>query len=442
LEARIAITGLGIVSPCGTGVEPLASAVREGRSAIEVMTRFRGTTHLSRVGGQVSDFDPTLGIRKDQSRYIKKNIKVMALDIQLAVAAVNQAILDSGLPIGDFGANEPVLPTIDHTRLGMVFGTNFIPTDLEDLAHPVQVSQEQGRFTLHAFGTRGIPQMFPLWLLKYLPNMHACHSSVLWDAQGPSNSLTCGDAGGLLAIDECTRIINRGTADMMLGGGAESRVRTFAFLRQDLLRRLTKGDGDPARVCRPFDVGRTGPVAAEGAAVAMLERWTSALARGARIYGEVLGTGAAAFTAGVSTCDPDGRAVAIAVRSALGDAGVGPEDLGAVYAHGTALDFQDQSEARGLEAALGDAAASVPVTATKGVTGNMGASSGVADLAVALVLGKQGLIPPILNCDRPDPEVRLNLVRGEARPLRKDLILVTTNAVGGQVAAAVIRVNR
>jgi 3-oxoacyl-[acyl-carrier-protein] synthase II len=283
--------------------------------------------------------------------------------------------------------------------------------------------------------------MFPLWLLKYLPNMHTCHTGVLWDAQGPSNSLTTSDAGGLLALDEAVRIIRRGSADWMLAGGAESRINPLLLIRYSLLGRLATANEQPASASRPFDTGRTGQVAAEGAVVFMIEPLDVARSRGARVYGEVLGTGGSTTTAGINTCDADGRATASAVRAALADAGLKPTDLGAVLAHGAAYKPQDRSEAAGLAAALGDAAATVPVTATKGVTGNMGAASGLADLAAMLFL-KSTHVPPILNCDRPDPVVKLNLVRGKPQPLAKDVVLATTLAIGGQAAAAVVRIKR
>ncbi len=438
---RIVITGMGAVTPAGSGCDPLVEAVREGRSFVRPLSRFENATvEMSRIGGEVDQLDPSAGVRKDQTRYIRKNAKVMAVDIQMAVAAANMAVLDAGLPIADFKAKEPVLPTVDPARFGMIFGTNFIPTELDDLAAPVQTSFENRDFSLKRWGCDGIPQMFPLWLLKYLPNMHACHVGILWDAQGPSNSLTCGDAGGLLALGECVRTLRRGAADLMLSGGAESRVSAITFLRLNLLKRLTLANGDPARASRPFDADAAGMVAAEGACIVMLERAEHADARTAKVYGEILGIGGGTQTTGINACDPDGRAVALAARRALEDGGVEAADLGAVLAHGTGLPSQDQSEAAGLAAALEGAA--VPVVATKGVTGNMGSSSGVADLIVALRLAGEGVLPPILNCDRPADGIDLDLVTGEPRSLEKDLVLATTSMVGGQTAAVVVKVNR
>ncbi len=442
MDRRIVITGMGVLSPAGLGPGALAEAVRKGRSAVGPITRFDPGGFPSRIAGEVPEFDPVEGLRKDQSRYVKKNAKVMARDIQLTLAAAGRAILDTGLPLGDFKATEPVLPTIDHARFGMIFGTSFIPTELDDLAAPVQAARAGGEFSLKGWGEHGIAQMFPLWLLKYLPNMHACHAGILWDGQGPSNSLTCSDAGGLLALDEACRILARGDADYMLAGGGQSRVSPVVLMRCCLLDRAATCNDDPASACRPFDEARQGWVIAEGAAVLMLEPLDAAQARGATVYGEVLGTGVGATTAGVNTCDQDGRSVAAAVSRALEAAAVDPSDLGVVLAHGPALDVQDRSETAGLASALGAAAHKVPVTATKGVTGNMGAASGLADLAAMLVLAKDGRVPAILNCDRPDPEAGVNLVTGGPQPLASDRILATTNAIGGQTAAAVIRVNR
>ena len=439
MNRRIVITGLGAVTPAGIGAPALAAAVCEGRSAIGPITRFDAGNYHSRVAAEVREFEPADGIRKDQSRYVKKMAKVMAIDIQMAVAAANLAVLDCGLPVGNAAANEPVLPTIDHTRFGMIFGTSFIPTELDDLAGPVRASYVDGRFTLKGWGARGIPQMFPLWLLKYLPNMHACHTGILWDAQGPSNSLTTSDAGGLLALDEASRILRRGCADWMLAGGAESRVNPVVVLRYCLVHRLATANDDPPAACRPFDLDRTGQVSGEGAAVLMLEGADVAEKRGARVYAEVLGTGAGTTTAGVNACDADGRAVATACRRAIAAAGIQPSDLGAVVAHGTAYAPQDRSEAAGLRAALGPAVKDVPVTAIKGVTGNMGAASGLAELAAAILVLRQGQVPPILNCARPDPEAGLAFVVGRPVALKSKAILITSNAIGGQAAAAVVR---
>ena len=219
--------------------------------------------------------------------------------------------------------------------------------------------------------------MFPLWLLKYLPNMHACHTGILWDAQGPSNSLTTSDAGGLLALDEAVRIIRRGAADLMLAGGAESRVNPVVMVRYCLLNRLATANEDPAAAARPFDLGRTGYAAAEGAAVLMLEEASAAEKRGARVYGEILGTGAGTDAVRRRHLRP--RRPGRGRRRAAGPGGrraSGREDLAAVVAHAPGLAMQDRSEAAGLAAALGPAARKVPVTAIMGITGNMGAASG------------------------------------------------------------------
>jgi len=441
VSRRVVITGVGVLSPAGIGTAPLAEAARAGRSVVGPITRFDPAAYPCRVAGEVRQFDPSEGVRKEQSRYVKKMAKVMAIDIQLAVAAANTAILDTGLEVGDAKTDQSVLPTIDHTRFGMVFGTSFIPTELDDLAAPVAASYIDGKFSLRGWGSAGIPKMFPLWLLKYLPNMHACHTGILWDLQGPSNSLTTGDAGGLLALDEAARIIRRGAADYMLAGGAESRVNPLVMLRYCLLNRLTTANDDPPASTRPFDLGRTGYAPAEGAAVVVIEEAGTAEKRGARIYGELLGTGAGTTRAGANTCDPDGLAVAVAVRQALAMAGVRPEELAAVFAHAPGLAVQDRSEAAGLAAALGSAARKVPVTSIKGVTGNMGAASGLADLAALPLLVAGGQVPAITNCTRPDTDAGLNLVVGEPQALAGDTILLTTNAIGGQTGAVVVRLN-
>ncbi|MDP6380475.1 MAG: beta-ketoacyl-[acyl-carrier-protein] synthase family protein [Phycisphaerae bacterium] len=438
-ERRVVITGIGVITPLGLTGEELFENLLSGKCAIGPITAFDAAEYPSRIAGEIAELDATAGIRKDQSRYYRKNLKVMSRDIQLGIAAVNAAILDTGLPLGDAKAKEPVLPTIEHAHFGMTLGAGFIPTELDDLAATVKASTCDGELSLKKWGTDGIPLMAPLWLLKYLPNMPACHASVMWDAQGPSNTITCSDASGLLAIGEATRIISRGQSDMSLAGGTESRVNPITLVRQCLLERLSTRNDTPSEACRPFDVDHNGQVLADGSGMIVLEAIDHAEGRGANIRGEIIGFGSSMHTNGINACDTDGKAVAYAIEAALDDAGIAAGDLGGVVAHGTGVPQQDVSEARGMRDALGDYADRMPITSFKGALGNMGAGCGGVDAAMAAATLAAGRLPATVNYSESNGECPIRLVSDGPAEVVGDAILVVSHAIGGQSAAVVVK---
>lgn len=431
------ITGAGVVTALGHNRSEVFENLLAGKCAIGPISGFDTSAYPSRIAAEVNEFDATAGIRKDQVRYYRKNRKVMAQDIQLAIAAVNRAIIDAQLPLGEPG--EPVLPTVDHARFGMTLGAGFIPTEIADLVASIRASRENGEFSLKKWGTDGIPLMAPLWLLKYLPNMSACHASVLWDAQGPSNSITCSDASSLLAVIEASRIIARGDADMMLAGGAENRVNPINLVRQCLLKRVSTRNDSPAQACRPFDKDHDGQVVADGSGMMMLEALENAQARGARILGEIIGSGNSMHTAGINACDADGAAVSYAIGAALADADISPEQIGGVIAHGTGVPEQDASEALGIRDALAEAASHVPITSLKAALGNIGAGSGGVDAAMALMGLEAGKLPTTLNFSEPAAQCPIRMVSDGPADLAGDTVLVISHAIGGQSAALVIK---
>ncbi len=258
----------------------------------------------------------------------------------------------------------------------------------------------------------------PIWLLKYLPNMLACHISILIDCQGPSNTITEADASANLAIAEAARIIGRGRADVMIAGrrrledppalpGADGPAREHVAVERASRRgRAGRSTAD-----------RDGWVPGEGAGILILEEREHALTRGARIYGEVLGGGSGCDAMPGGGLDPEGIGTEVAIAAALEDAGLDPSDIGHVNAHGSATRVSDLAEARALQRIFG--AGGVPVTALKGYMGNLVSGCGSVELIASLVGANRGLIPPILNCDEPDPEIDADLVLGSPRPCRQ-----------------------
>jgi 3-oxoacyl-[acyl-carrier-protein] synthase II len=330
-ERRVVITGLGLFSPLGVGPAATWSALAEGRSGTDQIRAFAVGDLPTDVGGEVKDFDdktwPKLYALPKHLKALRKSLKYMARDIQLAVAAAEQAVLDAGLADGG----------VEPTRIGVDLGAGLISTELDELAEAINVASEPtGQFDYTVYGREGVPKIEPIWLLKYLPNMLACHISILGDCQGPSNTITEAEAASNVAIGEACRIIARGRADVMISGGADSKIHPLSIIRMSLLEQLSHWRGDPARACRPFDRARDGWVPGEGAGILILEEREHALARGARVYGEVLGFGSGCDAHPGGGLDPDGAGTEIAIRAALRDAGLKPSDVGHLNAHGAA----------------------------------------------------------------------------------------------------------
>ena len=291
---------------------------------------------------------------------------------------------------------------VDPTRIGIDLGAGLISSELDELA-PAITHAFQGNkpFDFDVWGRESIEMVEPIWLLKYLPNMLACHISILIDCQGPSNTITEGDASSNLAITEAARIIARGRADVMIAGGADSKIHPLSLLRMSMFDYMSRWKGDPSQACRPFDRRRDGWVPGEGAGIVILEERDHALRRGARIYGEILGGGSGSDAMPAGGLDPEGGGTEIAIAAALREAGLVPAEIGHVNAHGSATKVSDLAEARALGRVFG--ARGVPVTALKGYMGNLAAGSGAVELIASLIAVNQGRIPAILNCEQSRP---------------------------------------
>lgn len=436
-ERRVVITGLGLVTPLGVGVEPLWSALIEGRSAVQKIKAFPIAGLPNDVGAEVPDFDEksmkALAIPKLR-KAIGKSLKYMARDIQLSVAGAQLAMLDAGLADGG----------VDPTRIGVDLGAGLISTELDELAPAIDAGfRQNGTFDYGAYAREGIGTITPIWLLKYLPNMLACHISILLDCQGPSNTITEAEAASNVAIGEAARIIARGRADVMITGGADSKIHPLSLVRMSLLDQLSRWKGDPSGACRPFDSARDGWVPGEGAGILVLEEREHALARGARIYGEVLGFGSGCDASPQGGLDPQGIGTEIAIKAALRDAKLTPGEIGHVNAHGAATVVSDLAEARAIGRVFGDGASGgVPVTALKGYFGNIVSGCGAVELIASLIGVNRGLIPPALNCDQIDPACSgLDLVTGSPRTTHLTTFLNTNLTRHGQAAALVVRGN-
>lgn len=411
------ITGLGIVSPIGIGREAFWASLVAGRSGVAPIASFDASGLPVRIAGEVSDFDPKQYVRP------RKSLKVMSRDSQFAVTAADLAWEDAGLGNA----------TLDPDRLGVVVGADRVRNEFSDIEGTFRACRVEGQFKPELWPTVGAAEAYPLMLLKNLPNMLGSHISILKDARGPNNTICLAEASSLLALGEAAAAIERGAADVMVVGGAASRMHPIDWVRSELGDQLSHENDNPAAASRPFDAGRTGAVRGEGGALFVLESRRHAEARGARIWGRVLSwTSAAAFPS--SNQAALSAAIERTVGRALELAKVPAAQLGFVSAHGLSTSAGDALEAKALRAAIGNR----PVVAFKSYFGNMGAGGGAVELAASVLALSERLLPATLNYNQPDAECPIEVVRGEPRGGTSGPALVLNYSAAGQVAALVV----
>lgn len=410
-ERRVVITGIGTVNACGLGYEPLWQAAVKGESAIRLLPEFATNGSPVRVGGEIPNFQAADFVKE------RKSLKVMSRDIRLAVAASTLAVRDAGL----------VVESMDATRAGVTLGAPLINNELDELGLGIRESLDaEKRFQIKRFGREGIRALYPLWLLKYLPNMPACHISMTHRLKGPNNTLMTSSTGGLQAIGEAFRTIQRDDSDLMLAGATDSKLNPIGLARLHLLGILSTNGHEPRRAYRPFDRSRDGMVVGEGAGIFVLEEREHARRRGAKIYGEILGYG--------THFDREGRSI----KRALEEAGRSAEEIDFVHAHGSGIPEEDISEAKRIAGIFGNGTRRIPVTATKSVTGHLVDAAGTVEMSLALLALGRKVIPPVVNLEEPDPECDLNFVTGGPRALDARTFLVHGMGLGEQSAAVVV----
>lgn len=422
-EIRTVVTGVGVVSPVGIGNDDFWKNLLAGKSGIGYLRAFPNNDLPIKLAAEVADFDPSLYVRH------KKFVKVMSRDIQLGVAAANLSMNDAGL-----GKHE-----IDPERLGVVYGAGRISSSPTELAEAVrQCSVNGDEFDYSRFGENCLDDISPLWLLRQLPNMPACHVSIEFDARGPNNTITSRESSALLALSEAIGVIQRGAADCMIVGACSSNIHPVDITKLSLFDSLSRRDADPERACRPFDYERDGAIVGEGAAAFIVESYDHAKRRGAEIYAEILGVGAGCDGAGFDSGHA-GTGLVRAIGSALRQSGINPSQIGHINAHGISTQQDDLVEAHAYHRALGSAAAKIPVTALKSYFGNFDAGSGAVELAASLLALKNGTLPRTLNYETPDPRCRINVVHDEPLRLQFPTALSVNRTAMGQSAAAVVR---
>jgi 3-oxoacyl-[acyl-carrier-protein] synthase II len=428
---RVVITGLGVISPFGNTADSLWQGLLTARSVVGPIqsfpaeylpTKFAAEAH--EFTGSIEDFGP---LESEKKKAIRKGLKLMCRESQMGVAAAQRALGDAGL--GETGQ-------VDPDRIGVVFGSDYMMTLPEDFSAGILRCLKEGQFDFAKWATDGMPQVTPLWLLKYLPNMPASHVAIYNDLRGPNNSITLREASANAAVGEAFRTIVRGSADVMVAGATGTRVHPMKMVHTVTQEEVAGSDVDPSRASRPFDLNRSGMVLGEGAGAVMLEELSHAEARGVTIYGEVLGTSSTTVMTRQGVARREAALSNVMIAS-LRDAGCQPKEIGHVHAHGLSTRSCDEEEARAIRLVFGEAAAKLPVTAAKSYFGNLGAGSGLIELVSSVLALKHRRLFKVLNHDTPDPRCPVAITRSEEDPGTSFMTINVTPQ--GQASALVVR---
>lgn len=414
---RAVFTGLGVLTPIGTDPETFRTALTAGTSGVRAVQSFDASSLPCRIAAEVVGFDAKkILTEKDQRR----SLKAMARTVQMGAAAAQLAMTDAGLKKGQ--VNPP--------RFGIEFACVMVATDVDDICGASKASVTNGSIDLAAWGSKGLELIPPLWMLKYLPNMPACHTSIFFDARGPNNTITASENGGLLALGEAFRIMARNQADFFLVGGVEAKVNPVSFTRHNLFSPFTRRNDNPAGAIRPFDRTRDGTTLGEAATVFGLEDLGHATARGAKIYAELVGF-ASGFDKGKK-----GPPFADVIRRALADARIIAADVDHVNAAAAGDPVLDVWEARAIQAVFGSG---TPVFAAKGHLAYSGAGAGLTELAASVLALKHGDLPGTLNYSEPDPACPVRVHTGAPRPVTKPYAVKLSYTDLGQCSAVVVK---
>lgn len=409
----ILITGLGVVSPLGVGLENFWQALAAGQSGVVERPEFAGNDWPFQIGAPVQGFDPKQLVKP------RKALKVMCPPIQTGCAAANLAVEQAGL----------IPEQLNPDRIATVFGTEVFISDPREIGNAFFKCLVDGKYQHDRWGTAGLGEIEPLWMLKYLPNMVASHISIAIDARGPSNSICQGDASSLLSIIEAAELLRRGWADTAVAGGTGSNLQLFSMIyrgKENYSCRVDK----PAAASRPFDRNRDGEVPGEGAGAIVLETSDSMLRRGGKAQARLAGW-AQGFCSLDSPRFP--QRVAEVCEQALAAARLPVEELGQFNAHGTSQPLSDRLEAT----AIAKFAPEVPMVAFKHNFGNLGPGSGTVELIAGILAMQRGVLPGAINFTAPDEGFTLSLSSSPRKYPHNSLLKLSFSPTG-QIAALVV----
>lgn len=398
MEKRVVVTGIGLVTPLGIGMDATWSALLAGKSGVGEITRFDASGYNTRIAAEVKGFNP-------EDFMPKKDAKRTETFIAYSIAATRMALEDAGLII-DAGNGH---------RIGVLTGCGLGGLNMLEV-------------TARTVDTAGPKRVSPFFIPMLIGNMAAGMISIQFGAKGPNCSVATACAAGAHAVGDACNLIKYGKADAMITGGVESVVTRTCIAGFGAMKALSTRNDDPQRASRPFERDRDGFVVGEGSGMMILESLEHAQARGAKIYAEMAGYGMSGDGYHMTSPPPDGEGAARCMQAALQDAGIEPARIDYINAHGTSTPLNDLYETRAIKTVFGDQAYKVPVSSTKSMTGHLlGGAGGVETVFTALVI-QHGILPPTINLDNPDPECDLDYVPNVAR--KADVAYAMTNSFG------------
>ncbi len=406
---RVVVTGLGVLTPIGDSVDGFRDSLAAGRSGIGRITAFDPADFASQVAGELKDFDPSLHLDR-------KQIKRMDRFARIGVIAAGQALIDSGLDLSGE----------DLTRIGVYAGSGI---------GGLKTIEDQHRNMLEKGPSRVSPLLVPMMIINLLPG----HISMIHGFRGPNLSVVTACATATHCIGESLLALRAGMADVIVAGGAEASITNLGLAGFCSMKALTTRNDEPERASRPFDRDRDGFVIAEGAGMLILEELEHARKRGARIYGELVGYGATCDAHHLTAPAPDGAGAALCMKMALKTAGVNPDQVDYINAHGTSTELNDRFETMAIKTVFGEEARRIPVSSTKSMHGHLlGAAGGVEAVACLLAI-RDSLIPPTVNYENPEEGMDLDYVPNQAREAEVDVTLSNSFGFGGHNGTLVLR---
>jgi len=409
LGPRVVVTGMSVISPVGTGLEDFWSSLAAGKSGVGPVTRFNAEGYSTRIAAEVKGFVP--------EEYIdKKDARRMDRFTQFAMAAAKLAIADASI---DFD-------TVNRDRVGVILGSGIGGLETLEEQHKVLMSRGPGRIS-------------PFFIPMMIANMGAAQVAISFGLRGCSLITTSACASSNNAIGDSFRLLQRGEADVMICGGTEAPITPMAMAGFCSMKAMSTRNDDPQKASRPFDTGRDGFIIGEGAGLLVLETLDHARGRGARIYGEVVGYGNSCDAYHITAPHPEGRGGAQSMQLALLDAGIKPEEVDYINAHGTSTPLGDKLETMAIKQVFGEHAYKMAVGSTKSMTGHLLGAAGGLETVVCLMTMLKGVIPPTVNLENPDPECDLDYVPNQAREARVDVALSNSFGFGGHNSTLIFK---
>lgn len=420
-KRRVVVTGMGAVTPLGLNLATTWSGIISSQSGADYITLFDASTFPTRIAAEVKNF-------KFDAVKFDSSLSYLGRNTRMAITAAKEAFEDAGLKAGQLKPEE----------LGVYLGSGEGEPDFYNFMDTLIQAFRENETRADIFLNVGKDILHPFKEWEQEPYMSSQHLARLFKAAGPNFSCLTACAAGSQAIGEAAEIIRRGEVEVMLSGGCHSMIHPFGLAGFSLLSALSTRNSEPKRASRPFDRERDGFVLGEGAGILILEELAHARKRKARIYGEILGYGSSSDAFRITDVHPDGRGAIQCMKLALRDAGVNPEDIDYINAHGTSTQINDRVESKAISAAFGRQASKLAVSSTKSMTGHLIAAAGAVELSICLLAMRDSLLPPTINYENPDPDCDLDYVPNKAREKKIKCCVSNSFGFGGQNVSLVV----